>query len=112
MIIDLSIKNGDSITSSRETKPNEPIYLQNDLVYFTVANLPSFVPKTSSTILSNIVLKYIILLANMGFEEAIATSPELRNSLVLYRGKIVNPILLENSDSEYYDILELLELNI
>jgi hypothetical protein len=48
----------------------------------------------------------------MGFEEAIATSPELRDSLVLYRGKIVNPILAESNESEPYDILELLELNI
>jgi alanine dehydrogenase len=112
LIIDLSVKNGDSITSSRETKPNEPIYLQNDLVFFTVANLPSFVPKTSSTILSNVVLKYISLMANMGFKEAIATSPDLRDSLVSYRGKIVNSILTENGDSEHYDILELLELNI
>lgn len=48
----------------------------------------------------------------MGFDEAIATSPELRESLVLYRGKIVNALLAKNTESEHYDILELLELNI
>ena len=48
----------------------------------------------------------------MGFEEAIATNPELRNSLVLYHGKIVNSLLARKTGSEYYDILELLELNI
>ena len=52
LIIDLSLKNGDIINSSRETKPNEPSYIQNDLVYFSVTNLPSFVSKTSSNILS------------------------------------------------------------
>jgi alanine dehydrogenase len=112
LVVDLSVNHGDIIESSRETKPNEPIYLQDGLVYFSVTNLPSFVPKTSSTILSNAVIKYISLLAKMGFQEAIATSPELRKSLILYRGKIVNPLLTENNDSEHYDILELLELNI
>jgi alanine dehydrogenase len=112
LIIDLSVNNGDIIESSRETKPDGPIYLKDGLVYFTVSNLPSFVPKTSSYILSNITSKYIGLLTKMGFEEAIATSPELRDSLVLYRGKIVNPILAESNESEPYDILELLELNI
>ncbi len=112
LIIDLSMNNGDLIESSRETKPDKPIYLQDGLVYFTVANLPSFVPKTSSYILSNITSKYLRLLTKTGFEEAMATSPELRNSLVLYRGKIVNSLLAENGDSEPYDILELLELNI
>jgi len=112
LVVDLSINQGDIIESSRETKPNEPVYLKDGLVYFSVTNLPSFVPKTSSTILSNVVLKYISLLANMGFQEAIATSPELRKSLVLYRGKIVDSHLTENGDSEHYDILELLESNI
>jgi alanine dehydrogenase len=112
LIIDLSVNKTDIIKSFRETKPDEPIYIKDDLVYFIVSNLPSFVPRTSSYILSGMISKYINLLAKMGFEEAIATSPELRKSLVLYRGKIVNPIMVDNGDSVHYDILELLELNI
>lgn len=112
LIIDLSGSKGDVMTSFRETKPDEPIYVKDERVYFTVSNLPSFVPRTSSSIISNISIKYINLLAKMGFQEAIATSPELRNSVVLYRGKIVNPLLTENSDSRHYDILELLESNL
>ena len=112
LIIDLSVNHGNIIKSSRETKPNEPIYLQDGLLYFSVTNLTSFVPKTSSSILSNEVLKYVNLLAKMGFEEAITTSPDLRGSLVLYKGKIISSLLIENGVSENYDILELLELNI
>ena len=112
LIIDLSLKNGDIIDKLRETKPNEPIYIQDGLVYFSVSNLPSFVPKTSSYILSKSMLKYLHQLTQMGFDEAIATSPELRNSLVLYHGKVVNALLAKNTDYEHYDILELLELNI
>jgi alanine dehydrogenase len=112
LVIDLSLKNGDLIDQSRETKPDEPIYLKNDLVYFSVTNLPSFVSNTSSNVLSNILLNYISQLTQMGFDEAIATNPELRESLVLYHGKIVNPHLAKMTESEYYDILELLELNI
>jgi alanine dehydrogenase len=112
LVIDLSLKNGDIIDSSRETKPDEPSYIQDGLVHFSVTNLPSFVSKTSSNILSNIISKYINQLTTMGFDESIATSPELRNSLVLYHGKIVNSLLAKNTESEHYDILELLELNI
>jgi len=112
LIIDLSVNHGNIIKSSRETKPNEPIYLQNGLLYFSITNLTSFVPRTSSTILSKSALKYVNLLAKMGFQEAIATSPDLRGSLVLYKGKIISSLLLENGKSEHYDILELLELNI
>jgi len=112
LVIDLSLKNGDIIETSRETKPNEPIYLQNGLVHFSVTNLPSFVSKTASSILSKVTSNYILQLSKMGFEEAVATSPDLRDSLVLYRGKIVNSILAESNQSESYDILELLELNI
>jgi alanine dehydrogenase len=112
LVIDLSLKNGNLIDSSRETKPNEPIYLKDGLVHFSVTNLPSFVSNTSSKILSSIVSSYISQLASVGFAEAIAINPELRNSVVLYHGKIVNSLLAKNTDSEHYDILELVELNI
>jgi alanine dehydrogenase len=112
LVIDLSLKNGNLIDSSRETKPNEPIYLKDGLVYFSVTNLPSFVSNTSSKILSSIISSYISQLTSVGFAEAIAINPELRNSVVLYHGKIINSLLAKNTDSEHYDILELLELNI
>ena len=96
LVIDLSLKNGDLIERARETKPDEPIYLRDGVVHFTVTNLPSFVSKTASSILSNVSEKYISQLAQMGFEEAIATNPELRESLVLYRGKIVNSMKTTN----------------
>ncbi len=112
LVIDLSINREDRIEASRETKPDNPTYVQDDIVYFSVPNLPSVVPKTSSIALSNIALNYIRQLAQMGFQETIVSSPELRNSLMIYHGKIVNPILAQDSDYQPYDILELLEINI
>ncbi len=112
LIIDLSVVKGDSIETSRETKQDDPIYTNDGLLYYAVPNLPSAVPRTSSEVLSNISIQYVRQLARMGFQEAMATSPELRNSLIIYRGKIVNELLANNDDFVHYDILELLELNI
>jgi alanine dehydrogenase len=112
LIIDLSVFNGDCIETSRETKQDDPIYINDGLLFYAVQNLPSAVPRTSSQVLSNISIQYVCQLARMGFQEAMATSPDLRNSLIIYRGKIVNQILINNDEFEHYDILELLELNI
>jgi alanine dehydrogenase len=112
LVIDLSVNQGDRIEPARNTNPDAPVYIHDDLVFFSVTNLPSFVPKTSSEVLSKLTYHYISQLAQMGFEESIATNPEIRDSLVLYHGKIVNPILAKSHGLEHYDILELFELNI
>ena len=112
LIIDLSLNKGNCIETSRETKQDDPIYINDGLLYYAVPSLPSAVPRTSSEVISNIAIRYIRQLARMGFQEAIATSPELRDSLIIYRGKIVNCLLSDNDEVKHYDILELLELNI
>ena len=113
LVIDLSINYGDCIETSRQTTHDDPIYIQDGILYYSVSNLPSAVPRTSSEALSNIAVQYIRQLSLMGFDEAVATNPEIRKSLLIYRGKIVSPVLAADSDNlEHYDILELIESNI
>ena len=112
LVIDLAINKEERIETSRETSPDNPTYIHEDIVYFSVPNLPSVVPKTSSIVLSNIAVDYIRQLAQMGFQETIVSNPEFRKSLLIYHGKIVNTILTKDSTEKAYDILELLEINI
>lgn len=112
LVVDLSIQQGDLIETSRQTIQEDPIYMRDEVLFYVVPDLPAAVPRTSSEILSNSIIRYIKQLSDMGFEEVIAISPELRESLYLYRGKIVNQILAEEDGFEKYDVLELIESNI
>jgi len=112
VIVDLSIDQGGCVETSRPTTQENPIYIQDEIVYYCVTNIPSSVPYTSSIALSTSVLPYVKQFADLGFQESIAINSELRNGLNLYRGKVVNPVIAKTQGYEYYDILELLELNI
>ena len=112
LVIDLSADEGGCIETTRPTTIDKPIYVYDGIVHFCVTNLPSSVPYTASHALSKAIIPYIMQIAQLGMHEAIAISPEIRSGLVLYRGKIVNKDIAETVKKEYYDILELLELNI
>jgi alanine dehydrogenase len=112
VIIDLSIDHGGCIKTSRPTKLDNPVFMHNGIIHYCVVNMPSAIPNTSSRLLSKVVLPYIKQITNVGFEEAVATNPELRSGLNIYHGKVVRPILAKSYGYEYYDILEFIELNI
>jgi alanine dehydrogenase len=112
LVVDLSIHHGDLIESSRKTIQDDPIYMRDGILFYAVADLPAAVPRTSSEILSNSITSYIKQLADMGFEEAVAINPEIRESLYLYHGKIVNQILADEDGHQKYDVLELIESNV
>lgn len=112
IMIDLSIDQGGCLESSRPTTHDNPVYIQDDIIHYAVANLPSAVPNTSSRALSAAALPYIKQIASMGFQEAISISSELRQGLSIYKGKVVHPQIAKVHGHEYYPILELLELNI
>lgn len=112
VVINLTVNQSEVLEISRETTPGEPTYIQDDAVYFGMPNLSSAVSKTASESLSNAILPYIKQLSQMGFHETIATNPDIRNSLILYKGKIVSPLLVTQDNYKSYDILELIESNI
>jgi alanine dehydrogenase len=112
LVIDLSINHGDCIEGSRQTLQDDPIYASDRIIYYAVPDLAAAVPRTSSEALSNTCIPYVRQLAGMGFEESITTSPEIRHSLYLYKGKIVNPQIAQIDGFQDYDVLELIESNI
>ncbi len=112
LVVDLSVQQGDAIETSRQTIQDDPIYMNDGILYYAVPDLPAAVPRTSSEALSNSVISYVRQLADLGFEEAVAINPEIRGSLYLYRGKIVNKILADEDGFEKYDVLELFESNV
>lgn len=112
IIIDLAIDHGGSIETSRPTNHENPIYLKHGVIHYCIPNMPSALPRTASEALSQSALPYIKKIADVGFEESITYDTTLKKGLTLYHGKVVNKSIAESLGYEFYDILELLELNI
>ena len=66
VIVDVAVDQGGCIETTRPTTHEDPIYIINDVVHYSVANMPGAVPYTSTMALTNVTLPYVLKLANLG----------------------------------------------
>ncbi len=112
VIIDLSIDHGGSIETAHPTTHDEPIYTKHNVIHYCVPNIPSALPKTASEALSLSALPFIKNIADIGFADSLYRNSTLKSGLTFYHDKVVNKTIAQSLGYEYYNILELLELNI
>lgn len=89
VIVDVAVDQGGCIETTRPTTHDDPIYIIDHIVHYSVANMPGAVPFTSTVALTNATLPYAIQLANKGWKKACAESKELRLGLNIVNGKVV-----------------------
>lgn len=90
-IVDISIDQGGCAETSRPTTHHDPIFIDEGVVHYCVANMPAIVPNTSTYALTNATLSYGLELADKGFPQALRDNPALAKGLNTYRGKITHP---------------------
>jgi alanine dehydrogenase len=95
VIIDVAIDQGGCVETSRPTTHSQPTYIVEDVVHYCVTNMPGAVGRTSTYALTNVTLPYVLQLARLGLERALAESPALRHGLNIHKGKVTNPAVAE-----------------
>ncbi len=89
VIVDVDIDQGGCVETARPTTHDEPVYVEQGVVHYGVANMPGSVPHTSTAALTAATLPYVIELAAGGFE-AVKSVPALIAGANVVRGKITN----------------------
>jgi len=74
VIVDVSIDQGGCCETSRPTTHSSPVFVQDGVVHYCVANMPGAVGRTSSQALCNATLPYCLELANLGLDGFIERS--------------------------------------
>ncbi|MEC3906602.1 alanine dehydrogenase [Tamlana sp. 2201CG12-4] len=100
VIVDVAVDQGGCFETTRPTTHEEPTYIIDDVVHYSVANMPGAVPYTSTVGLTNVTLPYVIKLANEGWEQACENSAPLSKGLNILKGKIVYKEIAEAFDME------------
>ncbi len=108
VIVDVAIDQGGCVETSRPTTHSNPIYEVDGVVHYGVTNMPGAVPRTSTYALSNATLPYAVLLANLGFEEAVRQNRALARGVNTYRGRVTYPAVAEAFGLEYAPLERLL----
>ncbi len=88
VIVDVAIDQGGSTEVSKATYHDDPVFTVDGVIHYCVANMPGAVPKTSTIALTNSTLKYGLMIADKGLEEAIKGCPTLKAGVNTYDGKI------------------------
>ncbi|MFL1010888.1 alanine dehydrogenase [Flavisericum labens] len=101
VIVDVAVDQGGCFETTRPTTHEDPIYIIDDVVHYSVANMPGAVPYTSTVGLTNVTLPFVIKLANEGWEKACENSKPLAKGLNVVNGEIVYKEIAEAFDLEF-----------
>ena len=88
VLVDVAIDQGGCFETSRPTTHTDPIFIEDGIVHYCVANIPGAVPNTSTLALTNATLKYALALADKGWKQACKEDAALAKGLNIVEGKI------------------------
>jgi alanine dehydrogenase len=95
VIVDVAVDQGGCVETIHATTHSDPVYVVDGVVHYGVANMPGAVPRTSTLALSNATLPYVLRLARLGAEEAMAEDPGLMKGLNTYEGQVTYQAVAE-----------------
>ena len=88
VLVDVSIDQGGCFATSRITTHDDPTFVVDDVVHYCVGNMPGAVPRTSTYALTNVTLPYVLAIADLGVEAAIAADPALALGVNTWDGQV------------------------
>ena len=89
VVVDVAIDQGGCFETSRPTTHQDPTYLEENVIHYCVANIPSAVGRAATLGLTNATLTYILRLADEGLG-IMKIDPGLRAGLNIYRGLVTH----------------------
>jgi len=89
VMVDVAVDQGGCIETTVPSTHDHPTYVVDEVIHYTVANMPGAVPRTSTIALTNATLPYAISLAAHGWKKACTEDKALRKGLNVVNGKVV-----------------------
>jgi len=98
VLVDIAIDQGGCFETSRPTTHDDPVFVEEGVIHYCVANMPGAVARTSTMALNNATLPFVMKLANAGSKAALAADPHLANGLNVAAGVIRHRAVAEALD--------------
>ena len=101
VMVDISIDQGGCAETSRPTTHVNPVYVEEGVTHYCVANMPAAYARTATQALTNVTYPYIQLLANDGLEGACRRRPALVGGINTRDGKLTCEAVAEAHNMPY-----------
>ncbi len=95
VLVDIAIDQGGCAETSRPTTHHDPVYVEEGVTHYCVANMPAAYARTATQALTNVTYRYIEALADYGFAEACQRDPALVSGINIQHGKITHRSVAE-----------------
>jgi alanine dehydrogenase len=91
VLVDIAIDQGGCAETSRPTTHHNPVFVEEGVTHYCVANMPGAYARTATQALTNVTYRYIELLADSGLAEACRVQPAILSGINVMGGKVMHP---------------------
>ncbi|MFH0915654.1 MAG: alanine dehydrogenase [bacterium] len=88
VVVDVAVDQGGCFETTRATTHQDPVYYEEGVLHYAVANMPGAYPRTSTLALTNVTLPYVLDLANKGVTQAIKDDQALALGVNVWHGQL------------------------
>lgn len=89
VMVDVAVDQGGCFETTVATTHDDPTFVIDDVIHYSVANMPGAVPRTSTLALTNATLPNALQLADKGWKQACKENQPLRKGLNVVEGRVV-----------------------
>ena len=95
VLVDIAIDQGGCAETSRPTTHHDPVYVEEGVIHYCVANMPAAYARTATQALTNVTYRYVELIADAGLGEACRRNPALRSGINVQDGKLTHKVVAD-----------------
>jgi alanine dehydrogenase len=88
VLVDIAIDQGGCAETSRPTTHDDPVFVEEGVLHYCVANMPGAYARTATQALTNVTYPYLENLADHGLAEACRRQPALLAGINVQNGKL------------------------
>lgn len=88
VLVDIAVDQGGCVETTRPTSHEDPIYEEEGVIHYCVANMPGAYARTSTQALTSVTYPYLQLLAQFGLSKACERRPELVAGINCQNGQL------------------------
>ena len=101
VLVDIAIDQGGCAETSRPTTHLDPVYVEEGVTHYCVANMPAAYARTATQALTNVTYRYVELLAELGLEGACKRRPALAGGINTRDGRLTCQAVAEAHGLKY-----------
>ena len=101
VLVDIAIDQGGCAETSRPTTHDNPVYVEEGVTHYCVANMPGAYARTATQALTNVTYRYVEMLADNGLAEACHRQPALLGGINVMGGNVTHKAVADAHGMNY-----------